>query len=138
MSTLREVGESRTRLAEKHREPQGATGSRRFTVTYVITDGQGRSRAFVRASLRELGFMESPRWGAVMKRVRKLGRLCRKGDASLLQAKLSELADVFRPVMRPSKGQIAVCHGGGILMHSAQEPFHRLMLDTEVVFEKAA
>jgi hypothetical protein len=138
MSTLREVGESQARLAEKYHEPQGATGSRRFAVAFVIEDRQGRTRKFARASLRELGFTEAPRWGAVVKRVLKLGGLCSSSCVEALQAQLPELADVFRPVMKPINGRIAVCHGGGILPHSVRPPSHRLMLDTEVVFEKAS
>lgn len=137
MSTLREVGESQARLYKLHREPQGVLGCGKFAVTYTVKDEQGCTRSFARANLHELGFTTPPLWSEVMRRVRGLGRYCRPADAEKLQAQLNELADVFRPVIRPHNGQIAVCHGGGILMHPVQAPFHRLMLDTEVVFEKA-
>lgn len=138
MSTLGKVGESKARLYKQYREPQGAVGSRGFAVAYVVNDRKGRTREFARASLRELGFTEPPRWGAVVKRVRKLGRLCSPSIVEALQAQLRELADVFRPVMLPFQGRIAICHGGGIVPMSVRSPNHRLMLDTEVVFEKVA
>jgi len=137
MSTLGEVSESMARLAQKKHEPQGALGSRKFDTAYVVSEGD-RVRSFARASLRELGFTNPPRWSEVVRRVRRLGRICSTADAEKLQAQPHELADVFRPVMRPCDGQIAVCHGGGILLHSVQPPHHRLILDVEVVFEKVA
>ena len=137
MSTLREVSESRVRLAKQHREPQGAIGSRGFAVAYVVKDRHGRVRVFARASLHELGFTEPPRWSAVVRRVRKLGRLCRPAHVEILQAQLGELADVFRPAMKSFQGRIAICHGGGIMPISVRPPSHRLILDTQVVFEKA-
>lgn len=138
MSTLEEVTESQARLATQHREPQGAIGSRGFAVAYVVTDRRGRVHTFARASLRELGFTKPPRWSAVVKRVQKLGRLCHSAHAGLLQAQMDELADVFRPVMKPFQGRIAICHGGGIMPISVRPPSHRLILDTDVVFKKAA
>lgn len=137
MSTLRKVGESKARLHKLRREPQGAIGSGKFNTAYAVNDGD-RIRSFARANLHELGFTAPPRWSEVMRRVRRLGRFCTSADIQKLQAQLNELADVFRPVMKPRNGHIAVCHGGGIRLHSVQAPFHRLMLDTEVVFEKAA
>ena len=134
MPSLGELSESRERLC---RLPPRDTPEYATAVWREI----GPERVpFARVQLKALGLTEAPRWGTVLRRVRRFGRLCTPDMQFDVQAALDEPDDTVHLVIRPREDDRStiVCTGAhGCLRSSVSRPHHRLMLETEIVYPLA-